>query len=246
MAQKERENTPSTAAANKHFPFDKLPAELRISIYEYYFQVGDKITLERHRGDCILPWRLRIIPDYQDIYPWQVTIGLAASLLQINRQTYDEATPVLYGQNTFCFSAVSVLRHLIKHNSACMPHITQVQISSHNASLSRTAAYFATNRAKPVKLIISFTGMRCMCVDQALTESAYGAAAPYIFCPRDNLTPLERTSNIGARYRGTGRDQWPCHRCVRLDAAAQTAKSQVVRTALKARVAQRIQDEAGG
>lgn len=89
------------------FPFLKLPAELRVQIYRYLLR--DDIYIDASKVLKERYWRCYDSDDlpengmtYRDMY--RVTaIGLHPAILSVNRQTYLEASRVLYSENCFKF-----------------------------------------------------------------------------------------------------------------------------------------------
>ncbi|KAK4033368.1 hypothetical protein C8A01DRAFT_19671 [Parachaetomium inaequale] len=72
-------NTPN------HFPFMRLPPELRLMVYRYLLKTDAMIQLASARP----------LPCHH--------IGLSTAVLRLNRQISSEALSVLYGENKFSF-----------------------------------------------------------------------------------------------------------------------------------------------
>ena len=92
------------------FPFSQLPFELRYKIYVLCLtsKTSIDLTVDQHPGWAIYESRRRIYdlmnhgPLDLPIYSWHDST-INTGLLQLNRSTYDEAIPVLYGHNFFRF-----------------------------------------------------------------------------------------------------------------------------------------------
>ena len=93
------------------FPFLKLPAELRLRVYRYLLHALYDICIDsseaakesfgpRFPGDDVGETG----ETYRDMYRVTAT-GLHPAILSVNRQTYLEATGVLYSENRFNFCA---------------------------------------------------------------------------------------------------------------------------------------------
>ncbi|KAK4580408.1 hypothetical protein LTR86_000611 [Recurvomyces mirabilis] len=126
------------------FPFEKLPAELRVMIYEFYFETGDTINIQRRRattGDCKgkskkRPWKVRGYKQVevksrtpQAAPTWKAKAYLprnGTALLQVSKQTLREALPVLYGKNKFTCFVQGVFRMFIKDSPGSLAHITDL------------------------------------------------------------------------------------------------------------------------
>ena len=84
------------ARSRRTFPFFRLPCKLREIIYRELYVSSHQnchVTPDPHsfRRNC-------------SIRHVSQTLNTRLSLLQTCQQAYDEATPILYGSNTFCFS----------------------------------------------------------------------------------------------------------------------------------------------
>ncbi|OIW34101.1 hypothetical protein CONLIGDRAFT_641156 [Coniochaeta ligniaria NRRL 30616] len=103
-----------------HF-FD-LPAEIRLKVYSELLVLEEPIPLAVEYGT---PWRAVRRRHRGD--------GLCPALLRLNKKAHDEASPILYSQNTFRFP--DLLRN-IGHKTNVHTGVFLTQIGS-NASLIR-------------------------------------------------------------------------------------------------------------
>ena len=138
-----------------HFPFLKLPGELRNRIYEYtitkqYYQVG---WVDNNHKTKTLTYRLpklgkayephleadtprrrrqldccRRVPSQKRLAEGSVHAGPAA-LLAVCTKMHDEACSVFYSKSSFTFHGLGALRHFLDHLSpVAMESLTQLSI----------------------------------------------------------------------------------------------------------------------
>ncbi|KAL9609605.1 MAG: hypothetical protein Q9204_009138, partial [Flavoplaca sp. TL-2023a] len=72
--------------------FTSLPVEIRIQIYRYLLTSREVIT----KPDALVDRHYIGVPDPR-------VLGLHVKILRTSRQIYEEALPVLYGENVFSF-----------------------------------------------------------------------------------------------------------------------------------------------
>ena len=79
------------------FPFEKLPAEIRVKIYEYALisPTGWSIT-----WNSVVRFRISIT---QDMSLAQILSGMSISTIYLNKSIHGEACKILYGNNLFHF-----------------------------------------------------------------------------------------------------------------------------------------------
>ena len=116
---------PRTTVDNTIFPFERLPAELRNTIYklDLVSDVPIRITHSRGRRSTakLLANGVTWTPNTDEVRPHghlmvddneYKKLG-ASSLMRTGRAVYEEATSVLYGCNTFALASAPSLRTLL-------------------------------------------------------------------------------------------------------------------------------------
>ncbi|KAF2167971.1 hypothetical protein M409DRAFT_53909 [Zasmidium cellare ATCC 36951] len=116
LLQERKQISPEVKTPKKPFPLFKLPAELRVKVYEYAVTSDEAIEFcpepyfysglgpkHRRKGDWWDDF------DHAKAYHKQAMKRAAgcAALLRVNKQLCSEATPVFYGENEFRFSNVT-------------------------------------------------------------------------------------------------------------------------------------------
>ena len=138
-----------------HFPFLKLPGELRNRIYEYtvtrqYYEVG--WVDNNHKSRTLTYWLPKLgkasepnleadtarrrrqldccrrAPSQKRLAEGSIHAGPAA-LLAVCRKMHDEACSVFYSKSSFTFNGLGALRHFLDHLSpVAMESLTQLSI----------------------------------------------------------------------------------------------------------------------
>jgi len=94
-----------------------LPPEVRLLIYAYCLVINGQPIEEPHRYTKAVSSQYPCLP------------GINSAILQTCRFLYDEASPILYGQNMFLFnSPYSLIRFQMRADPACFSEIKHLSI----------------------------------------------------------------------------------------------------------------------
>ncbi|KAK5688340.1 hypothetical protein LTS10_000318 [Elasticomyces elasticus] len=116
-------------ADQKPFPFERLPAELRVQIYEYHL-IRDIPVHIITRSPHNRPKMVAVTyPEerYNAPGPRATYLGKhGAALLRTNRNTYNETVALLYAHNTFVFHEPGLIKDFSKTAKSGVPLICKV------------------------------------------------------------------------------------------------------------------------
>lgn len=154
------------------FPFEKLPAELRITIYGDVFGTIDTVRIHRRRPAkgtaSVLKGTVEVLRKNQittKIVPFQPKQGVA--ILRINKLAYQEALPILYSARTFCFTSIPSLQQFAVEARAGLPLVQHIKLMQWGeASLGQALA-----KLKPATGLQRFEidVPSCSCLDAAFS-----------------------------------------------------------------------------
>ncbi|KAK5138280.1 hypothetical protein LTR08_003341 [Meristemomyces frigidus] len=129
--------------ATRHFPFTRLPAELRVRIYELVLGfpcTGIRVDIERPRFGSVRSQLYVTSRSYEantdegsEHKPHDLKCRSSAkilALLQANKQIYQEALPVFYSINTFDIASTTHLsRFLAIMPPSCLKHLGHIRFT---------------------------------------------------------------------------------------------------------------------
>ncbi|KAK5699345.1 hypothetical protein LTR17_023314 [Elasticomyces elasticus] len=145
-------------ATNNAIGFLDLPPEIRSVIYGLALRLEKPLQLNGRLGSppsvvnyvysphlYILYGKEDEIEHVQPAHP--TTPNLNVNLLQVSRQVYDEAVPILYGANTFAFSAIgrasdALLHSFLQEIGTSRKHLRHIKLLEiHNYATLRSALH---------------------------------------------------------------------------------------------------------
>lgn len=153
------EEEAAAATKRKIFRWVDLPAEMRNIIYQKTLTHDGPIALchglvhNRHR---VRQERIRIGYFTKEDYE---QVELVPNLLLLNKATYAEAGPMLYGQNKLSFNNCQSLYHfLYRLGPTTKSWITEISLEALNASRSMRSAFMFS----AFQEMIGTTNLRCL------------------------------------------------------------------------------------
>ncbi|KAL8998770.1 MAG: hypothetical protein Q9169_002220 [Polycauliona sp. 2 TL-2023] len=184
-------NDVDDASARNIFLFEKLPGEIRNTVYRYLLRCDrvDRITIRRARND-----RAAVHQPLRQKY--QFTL----SILRVNRKTYQEATHILYEENQWVL--YSETRAILCQNlvDLCFPSIRLRQCPESKRSNCKLACELEVQiRHKPSdkKMASWFIVSRADAAEVSrfiLTDKALLLADHYLIFNADN--PIKKSSFV--------------------------------------------------
>ncbi|KAK4550472.1 hypothetical protein LTR36_000051 [Oleoguttula mirabilis] len=161
-------------AKKKAFPFDKMLAELRNKVYANLLTSDTPISIGRrqqpkrhivvngsfvkHPADTTPPLRSNVI----DHNGRSFFNKHGASILRVNKQTYQQAVTILYGSNTFVFIKQSALPQFVQGAGPGRGHLRHIVIADWN---------YRSNNA-PMKSLADATRLQCLEIQRTSYHSA--------------------------------------------------------------------------
>ena len=125
-------------AFEQPFPFEKLPPELRASIYEYALPTAKCLRICWYSPGKIVPsaFEVRKIPNPHDEkgeskVPRYIRFlqHYSPALLRVNKLLYKEAMPILYSANRFVFYNILSLRNFLIRIKDGKAYLKDVEVS---------------------------------------------------------------------------------------------------------------------
>ncbi|KAF1978500.1 hypothetical protein BU23DRAFT_651311 [Bimuria novae-zelandiae CBS 107.79] len=127
---------PVNKKSDTHFPFLKLPAEMRNSIYEFALVTTDKIRIHRVM-DPVTKCRTYAVRENSKYVPRTKDNEIAIGLLRACKQTHKEASEFLYTKNRFVFPGTGELSSFFGRYYQHVQHLTRVKVDINiNATVS--------------------------------------------------------------------------------------------------------------